>query len=126
MFYRNRLVRCFLGASRKRKPHPFTGFDDDDDLPLTAAGRHAPDGRIRPYPIFNAAINLVGGKNLAWQERKAASFVFTPDYCGFEYRDDDDRRPSRRRPARGRDEAAAEGARQRRRDAAGATPASSG
>ena len=35
-FYRNRLVRCFLGASRERKPHPFTGFDDEDDLPLTA------------------------------------------------------------------------------------------
>jgi hypothetical protein len=89
-FYRNRLVRCFLGASRKRTPHPFTGFDRDDDLPLTALGATRADGRIRPYPIFNASINLVAGKNLAWQERKAASFVFTPDYCGFEYRDDDD------------------------------------
>jgi len=89
-FYRNRLVRCFLGASRKRAPHPFTGFDDDDDLPLTALAACAPQGHIRPYPIFNAAINLVAGKNLAWQERKAASFVFTPEYCGFEYRDDDD------------------------------------
>ncbi|HEV8397252.1 MAG TPA: patatin-like phospholipase family protein [Vicinamibacterales bacterium] len=89
-FYRNRLVRCFLGASRKRTPHPFTGFDDEDDLPLAALVDSAPQGHIRPYPIFNAAINLVGGKNLAWQERKAASFVFTPEYCGFEYRDDDD------------------------------------
>ena len=38
-FYRNRLSRCFLGASRKpvdRKPHPFTGFDDEDDLELSA------------------------------------------------------------------------------------------
>jgi hypothetical protein len=89
-FYRNRLVRCFLGASRKRTPHPFTGFDDEDDLPLTALAATAPGGHIRPYPIFNASINLVAGKNLAWQERKAASFVFTPEYCGFEYRDDDD------------------------------------
>jgi hypothetical protein len=89
-FYRNRLVRCFLGASRKRTPHPFTGFDDEDDLPLTALAATRGDGRIRPYPIFNASINLVAGKNLAWQERKAASFVFTPEYCGFEYRDDDD------------------------------------
>ena len=89
-FYRNRLVRCFLGASRKRTPHPFTGFDDEDDLPLTALAACAPQGHIRPYPIFNASINLVAGKNLAWQERKAASFVFTPEYCGFEYRDDDD------------------------------------
>ncbi|HZI80988.1 MAG TPA: patatin-like phospholipase family protein [Vicinamibacterales bacterium] len=89
-FYRNRLVRCFLGASRQRTPHPFTGFDDEDDLPLAALAATRPDGRIRPYPIFNTAINLVAGKNLAWQERKAASFVFTPEYCGFEYRDDDD------------------------------------
>jgi len=89
-FYRNRLVRCFLGASRKRTPHPFTGFDDEDDLPLAALAATAPGGHIRPYPIFNAAINLVAGKNLAWQERKAASFVFTPEFCGFEYRDDDD------------------------------------
>jgi hypothetical protein len=89
-FYRNRLVRCFLGASRRRTPHPFTGFDDEDDLPLAALAATRPNGRIRPYPIFNTSINLVAGKNLAWQERKAASFVFTPEYCGFEYRDDDD------------------------------------
>jgi len=88
-FYRNRLVRCFLGASRQRKPHPFTGFDDDDDMSFADLMK-ARDGRIRPYPIFNTAINLVGGKNLAWQERKAASFIFTPEFCGFEYRDDDD------------------------------------
>ena len=88
-FYRNRLVRSFLGASRTRDPQPFTGFDDDDDLSFAELTKLC-DGRIKPYPIFNAAINLVGGKNLAWQERKAASFVFTPDYCGFEYRDDDD------------------------------------
>jgi hypothetical protein len=99
-FYRNRLVRCFLGASRARTPHPFTGFDDEDDLPLAALAATRPGERIRPYPIFNAAINLVGGKNLAWQERKAASFVFTPDYCGFEYRDDDDQPPEPKAAAR--------------------------
>ena len=33
LFYRNRLVRCYLGASHKlRKPNPFTGFDPGDDL----------------------------------------------------------------------------------------------
>jgi hypothetical protein len=93
-FYRNRLVRSYLGASHaNRDPHPFTGFDPDDDLALTPSteqtkGLQAP---IRPYPIFNVALNLVGGKNLAWQERKAASFVFTPEYCGFEYRADGDK-----------------------------------
>ncbi len=84
-FYRNRLVRCFLGATRERMPNPFTGFDSDDDPPLASLGRRVG----RPYPIFNTALNLVGGKNLAWQQRKAASFAFTPGYCGFEYRVDE-------------------------------------
>ncbi len=88
MLYRNRLVRCYLGASRKRAPNPFTGFDSDDDLPLApAAGTKSRP--IRPYPIYNVALNLVGGQNLAWQQRKATSFIFTPAYCGFEYRTDE-------------------------------------
>ncbi len=36
-FYRSRLVRCFLGATKdpaKRRPQRFTEFDDRDDLPL--------------------------------------------------------------------------------------------
>ncbi len=87
--YRNRLVRCYLGASNaNRTAHPFHGFDPNDDLPL--AWRDDPRGAAcRPYPIFNAAINLVGGNNLAWQQRKAASFIFTPDVCGYEYRVDE-------------------------------------
>ena len=37
-----------------------------------------------PYQIINTALNLVTGENLAWQERRAASFAFTPHYSGFE------------------------------------------
>jgi hypothetical protein len=81
--YRNRLVRCYLGAShRDRVPNPFTGFDVNDDLHLsefTMANDY--DG---PLPIFGAALNLVHGKDLAWQERKAESFVMTPLFCGFD------------------------------------------
>ena len=112
-FYRNRLVRCFLGASRKRDAASVHRVRRRG-RPAAARRRQPtrPTGRIRPYPIFNAAINLVAGKNLAWQERKAASFVFTPEYCGFEYRDDDDPPAERKAAAsarRGRG-AAAEGA----------------
>ncbi|MGE3509517.1 MAG: patatin-like phospholipase family protein [Vicinamibacterales bacterium] len=121
--YRNRLVRCYLGASNERRSaHPFTGFDSNDDVPLAPADathrglgevpRVAEPGnpavhlaqepaRIRPYPIFNAALNLVGGKNLAWQQRKAASFIFSPEYCGFEYRVDEDNEEERRQPQTG-------------------------
>src|SRR5437899_9725709 len=33
-------------------------------------------------PVINIALNLVGGSNLAWQERKAESFTVTPLHCG--------------------------------------------
>ncbi len=79
MMYRNRLVRAYFGASStRRRPHPFTGFDPQDD-PQLADLRNQ-----RPYHIINTSLNLVGGEELAWQTRKAASFVFTPRYCGFE------------------------------------------
>jgi hypothetical protein len=85
-FYKNRLVRCYLGASRsyKRRPNAATGFDREDDKPLaTFLPNHDPnyDG---PIPIINATLNLVHGDNLAWQQRKGASFFWTPLYSGFE------------------------------------------
>jgi hypothetical protein len=83
-FYKNRLVRCYLGASRLdvRTPNEFTGFDENDDLPLKDL--NPGNGYFGPYPIINATLNLTTGEQLAWQERKASSFVFTPRYCGFE------------------------------------------
>jgi len=79
--YRNRLVRCYLGASRRRAPHPFTGFDPQDDIGLAElASSPRP---LRPYPLVNVALNLVKGDDLAWQERKAAAFTLAPLHCGF-------------------------------------------
>jgi hypothetical protein len=37
-----------------------------------------------PFPIVNTALNVVSGKDLAWQERKAESCVLTPLRCGFD------------------------------------------
>ncbi|WP_280153087.1 patatin-like phospholipase family protein [Piscinibacter sp. XHJ-5] len=76
--YKNRLVRCYLGASNKRRnEQPFTGLDDHDDLTLVQLRGQ------RPLHIVNTTLNISQGSNLAWQERKAASFSFTPWYCGF-------------------------------------------
>ena len=88
-FYRQRLVRCYLGASRckLRVPHPFTGFDPRDDLKLSNLCC-MPLGKPqcqRPYPIHNTAMNLVAGKQLAWQERRAAAFAFTPMASGYSF-----------------------------------------
>ena len=83
LFYRNRLVRCYLGASNgKRSPNRFTGFDRTDDMPLKDL--RAEKGYDGPYPVLNASLNLVKGQDLAWQERKAESFVMTPLFCGYD------------------------------------------
>ena len=65
-----------------RNPDRFIQFDRDDNpiLRWLAPDRcpAAPAPRKGPFLIVNAALNLVAGRNLAWQERKAASFTFTP------------------------------------------------
>jgi patatin-like phospholipase len=110
-FYKNRLVRCYLGASRgsgkgpTRSPDPFTGFDRSDEVPFADLRMEpggadpelrrvlAKEGRadkyVGPLPIVNVALNLVKGDDLAWQERKAQSFAFTPLYCGYEHRQEE-------------------------------------
>lgn len=116
LFYRNRLVRAFLGASnvrsksantRGRIPSSFTGFALDDDVPLQEMSsnwprsRHTYDDSVSnmvtatdvlggpcydgPYPVWGTALNLTAGEDLAWQERKAASFIYSPLYCGWDY-----------------------------------------
>jgi hypothetical protein len=97
-FYRNRLVRCYLGATRwepgKRKPHPFTGFDKNDDLFLSdlqtvglgnghTAGENFCKERFRgPFPIINCTLNLGGSSDLEVHTRQGASFMVTPLFAG--------------------------------------------
>lgn len=88
MMSRNRLVRAYLGASSKsRLPHPFIGFDPHDDPQL--ASLHAPNESNthaqRPYHLLNTCLNLTAGKELAWQNRKAANFLFSPLFCGYQF-----------------------------------------
>jgi hypothetical protein len=108
MFYRNRLTRCYLGASRHasvdrpdelwlrtavsgRRPNPLTDLDPSDDVLLHKLGEPRPSERTglppgiqRPYHLINCAINLTSATELAWQQRKAGSFVFSPLYCGYQ------------------------------------------
>ena len=60
-----------------------TGFDPADDFPISALLPDASLAYHGPYAIVNATLNLNAGSELAQQERKAASFVFTPEFCGF-------------------------------------------
>lgn len=112
-FYRNRLTRCYLGATNAtRSPSPLTGFDDRDTRgmqisrllpkhPLTLDREmRRQEGKLKadetpnkdeekfvpytgPFPIICTTLNLTFGEDLAWQERKAASFAFTPLYSGY-------------------------------------------
>ncbi|GAB3589004.1 patatin-like phospholipase family protein [Hymenobacter daeguensis] len=95
-FYKNRLLRAYLGASRardERQANPYTDFDTADDLHLCHLRHHPlpnPDGTAPPpysgpLPLFNTALNVTRGGELAKQNRKAESFVFSPLYAGFDF-----------------------------------------
>ncbi|WP_067274473.1 patatin-like phospholipase family protein [Mitsuaria sp. 7] len=88
--YGNRLVRAYLAASRRdedRRPHWFTGFDPQDNLPIHETWPEtgaAEDARPRLMHIVNVALNLVkaSGSRLEWQDRKAAPFTISPLFSG--------------------------------------------
>ena len=103
-FYRNRLSRCYLGATTsERQSDPFSGFDGrarlmvpnssktqrvqprvSELLPREYVSVGGDPGEYQgPFPIFCTTLNLTTGEDLATQERKGASFAFTPLYSGY-------------------------------------------
>ncbi|HVZ82138.1 MAG TPA: hypothetical protein VG893_00585 [Terracidiphilus sp.] len=83
-YYRNRLARCYLGASNTaRNADPLTGFDPRDIDGMRISKFQPREGYTGPLPIFCAALNISTGEDLAWQERKAASFAFSPILSGY-------------------------------------------
>jgi hypothetical protein len=77
--YRMRLTRAFLGASNvARRADSFTNFDPRDNL-HEAKVMHSEGA---PLHIINTALNLVATRNLAWQQRKAEPFTFSPLHSG--------------------------------------------
>jgi hypothetical protein len=81
-FYRSRLARCYLGATRWapgfRKPQPFIKFDGEDDMRLSTLS----DDFRGPFPILNCSLNLAGSSDLSLHTRHSASFSLTPLRCG--------------------------------------------
>jgi uncharacterized protein YodC (DUF2158 family) len=69
-----------------RDANPVTGFDlrDDFDLSDLRIGERNATGReyLGPHLLINATLNLVGGDELAWRDRKGESFTLSPLYCG--------------------------------------------
>lgn len=87
-FYRNRLTRAYLGATRRRTErentaNDFTGFDNLDEMPVKDL--LFKEGYKGPYPIINTAMNASTVSELDRQDRKAESFTFSPLYCGYDF-----------------------------------------
>lgn len=86
-FYRDRLIRAYLGASNPQRDgvDPGKGLREvtrrhpGDDVSLS---RLHPWEKGGPYPLVNATLNLVGGEELWAQQRKADLFVLSPLFCG--------------------------------------------
>lgn len=75
--YQQRLVRTFLGASRRdRRPNAFTGFDSNDDVCV----HDLQD--VRPLHVINATLNAVSSTHVGRHETSAQSFTFTPLHVG--------------------------------------------
>jgi hypothetical protein len=76
-YWRNRLMRAYLGASRKRAKtkNKFTDFDSDDNVQMYEL-------KQKPLHVVNVTLNLAGGDKLEWQDRKAESFAISPLHAG--------------------------------------------
>ncbi len=79
-FYRNRLIRAYLGASNWLKgsaaasqAHP------EDDIVMTQL---ANCDRGAPYHLVNTTLNLLGSKSLETAQRNASNFILSKRYCG--------------------------------------------
>ena len=103
-FWRARTVRAFLGTTRPpgaRFPNPLTGFDSDDDLPLSDLWPADPSvaemaysvsqekgqpphrsERVPPMHVFNVTLNLAATRKLEWQQRQAESMTLSPLHGG--------------------------------------------
>lgn len=81
-FYKERLVRGYLGASnmnRNRQEAEITEAVEGDDVALRNLKNCQ---RGAPYHLINTTLNLVGGRDLTTAQRSSAMFVLTKRFCG--------------------------------------------
>lgn len=82
-FYKARLVRAYMGASNERRgavsEADVTDAVPGDDVLLTDL-QNTDLGA--PYHLINTTLNLVGGRDLATQQRLSDSFLLSKRFCG--------------------------------------------
>ena len=79
-YWRNRLMRAYLGSTRDQEEraktkNKFTDFDLADNLQMYEV-------KQKPLHVVNVTLNLAGGEKLEWQDRKAESFTISPLHSG--------------------------------------------
>jgi hypothetical protein len=79
-YWRNRMMRAYLGVSRDKNEreetrNKFTDFDMSDNVQMYKLAR-------KPLHVVNVTLNLAGGEKLEWQDRKAESFSISPLHSG--------------------------------------------
>jgi hypothetical protein len=79
-YWRNRMMRAYLGVSRHTEErditrNKFTDFDLKDNVQMYEL-------KQKPLHVVNVTLNLAGGKKLEWQDRKAESFSISPLHSG--------------------------------------------
>jgi len=80
-YWRNRMMRAYLGVSRDKEErdetrNKFTDFDLKDNVQMYELKQQ------KPLHVVNVTLNLAGGDKLEWQDRKAESFTVSPLHCG--------------------------------------------
>ncbi|MFI5202417.1 MAG: hypothetical protein ACHQNE_08515, partial [Candidatus Kapaibacterium sp.] len=79
-FYRDRIVRAYLGASNWWRDHgSISDVHPNDDIPLASL---ATCENGAPYHLINTTLNLLGTKSLETAQRHASNFIFSKRHCG--------------------------------------------
>ena len=93
-YWRNRMMRAYLGVSRdeqerEKTRNKFTDFDLQDNVymhdlkqKVLDLAQKPVDIAQKPLHVVNVTLNLAGGEKLEWQDRKAESFTISPLHSG--------------------------------------------
>ncbi len=86
-YWRNRMMRAYLGVSRdeharEKTRNKFTDFDLQDNIYMHDLKQQPLNIAQKPLHVVNVTLNLAGGEKLEWQDRKAESFSISPLHSG--------------------------------------------
>jgi hypothetical protein len=93
MFYQSRIAEAYLrevlpgGETSLASRRDTTGANSGLAQEMLGLENLTPErtaGYNGPYLLLNAAMNVTSSDEPAWQDRRAANFLFSPLYCGYQ------------------------------------------